>query len=70
MTVFSEKIGHFSHGNVFSTVKEVAQLDQISCACRGIYLLDSIKVWSYSDEGSARGGRMMRGFFVDFALFF
>ena len=51
-------------------MKEVAQLDQIRCACRGIWLLDSIKDWSHSDEGSGRGGRKMRGFFVDFALFF
>ena len=64
------KIGHFSHRNEFLRVNEAAQLDEIRCACRGICLLDSIKIWSHSAEGSGCGWRKMRGCFVDFCQFF
>ena len=45
--VFLVKIGHSSNGNEILTVKEAAQLGEIWCACRGICLLDSIKIWSH-----------------------
>ena len=63
------KIGHFSHRNEFLRVNEAAQLDEIRCACRGICLLDSIKIWCHSVQGSGLGGRKMRGLFVDFDRF-
>ena len=54
------KIGHFSNGNEILRVNEAAQLDEIRFACRGIRLLDPIKIWSHSVQGSGLGGRKMR----------